>query len=719
MSRMGGLTEALAAVSDYQQKGREKRLGGEKESERIEKSSRKDKPRRSKDEKKEKRRKKKEERDRRRERKEKHRIKKESREKSSKHRRRTPSSSDSDGGSDGSAGSSSNSLDMEENEVHQKSRKRAQLLLQHFPDLQSDLVQLLENVDRGQAVDVSGVPDATLREGLQGLLRSLGLRRSSLGLFALRQGRARTLATLASVLQPAAAAGRGQQEEEGGLARDAAQGPGTSSGSPAGLATRATPTSQGGTADQGGGEEGPAVRGSSPPAGAEGGAAAVAAGEGGAAAAAAAGQQQQEEEGAAGPGPKRRVMGPAMPSAETLAAAAKLTDAVEALRRAEEELEEQGPIVGPPPPAAVLEAENATEAERFEEVARILAPDTNAYAILGVKQDVLPPELKKRYWKLSLLVHPDKCSHPQAQEAFTSLNQALKDLQDPAKARSLSLSLSLLFTRCRAVVDGQLEAKQARKEYEAELKARREAAEREVHDIPPSICSLCFVWSPEEEAEEGDAELLDGTAGREPARDTWMTELPPERSAAAVAPQTNTFFSREEKRGRGDASAWTDTPQQKAEKAKQLYLDAYQQAMLPGPSQETVALFEQAKASKAALLMDQYNENKRAKTLLEKHQEALAEGAKKRRRKEKEEAAFAKLGKKGAGASRGAAAKGGGVGGPGEASKEWEANHPWRPWDRDKDLSAGPKAMKLDKDNMAGGLSSRFGSSNPGGRSFL
>lgn len=38
-----------------------------------------------------------------------------------------------------------------------------------------------------------------------------------------------------------------------------------------------------------------------------------------------------------------------------------------------------------------------------------------------------------RYWKLSLLVHPDKCSHPEAQQAFTILNQSFKDLQDPTK----------------------------------------------------------------------------------------------------------------------------------------------------------------------------------------------------------------------------------------------------------------------------------------------
>lgn len=40
-----------------------------------------------------------------------------------------------------------------------------------------------------------------------------------------------------------------------------------------------------------------------------------------------------------------------------------------------------------------------------------------------------------RYWKLSLMVHPDKCSHPEAQQAFVKLNKAFKDLQDPVKVR--------------------------------------------------------------------------------------------------------------------------------------------------------------------------------------------------------------------------------------------------------------------------------------------
>lgn len=47
--------------------------------------------------------------------------------------------------------------------------------------------------------------------------------------------------------------------------------------------------------------------------------------------------------------------------------------------------------------------------------------------------------LFSRYWKLSLLVHPDKCTHPQAHQAFVLLNQAFKDLQDPDKVGLIML----------------------------------------------------------------------------------------------------------------------------------------------------------------------------------------------------------------------------------------------------------------------------------------
>ncbi|TQD89349.1 hypothetical protein C1H46_025099 [Malus baccata] len=62
-----------------------------------------------------------------------------------------------------------------------------------------------------------------------------------------------------------------------------------------------------------------------------------------------------------------RTIGPAMPSAELLAAAAKLTKAQAELREAELE-EDSEYFIGPPPPAVVAETESANEAERFEEV---------------------------------------------------------------------------------------------------------------------------------------------------------------------------------------------------------------------------------------------------------------------------------------------------------------------------------------------------------------
>jgi precorrin isomerase len=56
-----------------------------------------------------------------------------------------------------------------------------------------------------------------------------------------------------------------------------------------------------------------------------------------------------------------------MPSAELLAAAAKLTEAQAELREAELE-EDSEYFIGPAPPAVVAEVASSNEAERFEEV---------------------------------------------------------------------------------------------------------------------------------------------------------------------------------------------------------------------------------------------------------------------------------------------------------------------------------------------------------------
>ncbi|CAI5982435.1 unnamed protein product [Closterium sp. NIES-65] len=366
------------------------------------------------------------------------------------------------------------------------------------------------------------------------------------------------------------------------------------------------------------------------------------------------------------PCPRRRsCMGPAMPTAAQLAAAASLTRAVEVMEEAEQALQES-PFVGPMPPALAAEAANATQAEKYEEVERILNPELTAYAILGVTPAAGDSEIKKRYWKASLLVHPDKCSHPRAQEAFLRLNDAVNRLKDPSK---------------RSVVDAEIAAREERKEMEAELRALREAAEwRKLRG----------------EALPGDDELL-GTAKREGMeRETWMTELPPERQARPPA-QTNTFFSRSDKVGRGDTSAWTDNPEQRAARAKQQYLEAYSSAAnaLEGPSADSAAALQSLQDKRTAALVDNLAAQKQAVSLVEQHRKKQAEGAKKK-----------SMGKE-KGKGKGEGERGGG------------GNAGWRMWDREKDLEVKPKAMKWTADGMAQGLSGRFSGAQLGSRKFL
>ncbi|XP_065880693.1 uncharacterized protein [Euphorbia lathyris] len=347
-------------------------------------------------------------------------------------------------------------------------------------------------------------------------------------------------------------------------------------------------------------------------------------------------------------GPKKRTIGPEMPSAELLAAAAKLTEAQTELREAE--LEEDNELfIGPPPPAMVAEAETANEAERFEEVTRIMAVEGDSpYDVVGVNHIMSPENIKKRYWKLSLLVHPDKCSHPQAHQAFIKLNKSFKDLQDPNK---------------RKLLDDQIKLKEEQEAFKVELKAMREAAQwRKSQGI----------------SMEGDDELLAEIEVKvAPKRDEWMTSLPPERKPGGM-PMQSTTFSKGTKEGRGDTSAWTDTPVDRAQKAKMNYLEAYNEATALASNEE-----EKKRSGADADLVDKYNKAKRSKSLVQKHQEESVTRSKKKSKQQSE-----------------------------KEKEEWSGKHPWKPWDREADLVAGRKSIKIDTDNMVQGLSSRFSSGN-------
>ena len=139
----------------------------------------------------------------------------------------------------------------------------------------------------------------------------------------------------------------------------------------------------------------------------------------------------------------------------------------------------------------------------------------------------------------------------------------------------------------------------------------------------------------------------------------------------------STKFSRGTKEGRGDTSVWTDTPSDRAQKAKMNYLEAYNEATALASNEE-----EKKKTSADAELVDKYNKAKRSKTLMQKHQEEVSNKSKKKSKQQKPE------------------------------KEEWVGQHPWNPWDREKDLTAGRKSVKLDAEGMSQGLSSRFSSGN-------
>ncbi|GLC34712.1 hypothetical protein PLESTB_001231500 [Pleodorina starrii] len=78
------------------------------------------------------------------------------------------------------------------------------------------------------------------------------------------------------------------------------------------------------------------------------------------------------------------------------------------------------------------------EVDRDNEVNRILwAFKLNPFEKLNLRFDATAEDVKRQYRKLSLMVHPDKCKHPQASTAFDILGEAQKELVDEEKRESL------------------------------------------------------------------------------------------------------------------------------------------------------------------------------------------------------------------------------------------------------------------------------------------
>ena len=72
------------------------------------------------------------------------------------------------------------------------------------------------------------------------------------------------------------------------------------------------------------------------------------------------------------------------------------------------------------------------------------------HALLGLQQtdSEKPAAVKKAFRRLSLLIHPDKCQHPRANDAFQAVTKAAEALQvshTPPRQKQLSLVTDLML----------------------------------------------------------------------------------------------------------------------------------------------------------------------------------------------------------------------------------------------------------------------------------
>lgn len=120
---------------------------------------------------------------------------------------------------------------------------------------------------------------------------------------------------------------------------------------------------------------------------------------------------------------------------------------------------------GTPDPAgededALLAAfmDDVKHADRDAEVHRVLgAFKLNPYEQLGARFDADDAALARAFRKSSLLVHPDKCSHPRAADAFDMLAAAMREIREGERGHEVRHVIGL--ARERVVADRAKTAK--------------------------------------------------------------------------------------------------------------------------------------------------------------------------------------------------------------------------------------------------------------------
>ena len=298
----------------------------------------------------------------------------------------------------------------------------------------------------------------------------------------------------------------------------------------------------------------------------------------------------------------KKQLGPMAPPKEML----------EEMQRQQRELADEAFEFGPPPPD-IMKFVDSKSAESRSATARriisILKNDGDAYDVLSASPEHSNAELKKMYWKLSLVIHPDKCDDPCAAAAFDASKKAYETLKDETQRKAL---------------DEKRKSAKDREEFEAWLKNEREKA----------------IWREKRnESLPGDEDLLSeafnkipGSADDDKVREEWMTELPPERKAAQGPLSASvTAFSKDGLMVRDQQTIddWTRNPKD-GKSATKLFLEQ-QEKMYALPD----AVPEAKKEDEKRKMIEEYNKGAgRTKSLLEQHRENLGNIRKKNTKKE-------------------------------------------------------------------------------------
>ena len=65
------------------------------------------------------------------------------------------------------------------------------------------------------------------------------------------------------------------------------------------------------------------------------------------------------------------------------------------------------------------------------------SPHHSNRPLQGLHFDTSVEEVRRQYRKVSLMVHPDKCKHPRAKDAFEVVGNAQKELMDEEKRKHI------------------------------------------------------------------------------------------------------------------------------------------------------------------------------------------------------------------------------------------------------------------------------------------